>query len=228
MSTVKDEAIKLRKNIDIVYEAGRKDGQSEFWDKYQNNGNQTNYARAFAGVCWRDETYNPKYNMRPTNAQDMFRYSLITDPYKNGIEIDFSQCTNFTNTFDGCSIPRLGVIDIRGITGGNAYAFASANIVTIEKMIINDDGSTDFPATMFTSCTNLTNISFEGVIGKDLNLSGSRKLSYDSLINIITVLKDYSEDTSGTTHKITLGATNLAKLTEEEKAIMDTKGWTYA
>jgi hypothetical protein len=45
-------------------------------------------------------------------------------------------------------------------------------------------------------------------------------------MNVINILKDYSG--SGTTYTLTLGSTNLAKLTDAEKAIATEKGWTLA
>ena len=45
-------------------------------------------------------------------------------------------------------------------------------------------------------------------------------------MSIINCLKDYSTDTSGTSHTVTLGTTNLAKLTDEQKAIATEKGWS--
>ena len=49
-------------------------------------------------------------------------------------------------------------------------------------------------------------------------------VSMEELNSIINALKDYSG--SGKTYTCTLGATNLAKLTDAEKAIATEKGWT--
>jgi hypothetical protein len=73
----------------------------------------------------------------------------------------------------------------------------------------------------------LENVTFEGTIGQNgLNFSWSINLSHDSLMSIINCLKDYSG--TGTTKTVTLGATNLAKLTTAEKAVATQKGWTLA
>jgi hypothetical protein len=70
-----------------------------------------------------------------------------------------------------------------------------------------------------------------------LNLGASSKLSYQSLINIINNLYDLNitygvYDANGTPgtgtlyrQQLILGSTNLAKLTDEEKAIATNKGW---
>ena len=49
----------------------------------------------------------------------------------------------------------------------------------------------------------------------------STKLTHDSLMSIINNLATVS-----TTQKLTIGSTNLAKLTDDEKAIATNKGWT--
>lgn len=56
----------------------------------------------------------------------------------------------------------------------------------------------------------------------DLSLSKHNVLSHDSLMNVINALCENG------TKKLTLGETNLAKLTDEEKAIATSKGWTLA
>jgi hypothetical protein len=45
-------------------------------------------------------------------------------------------------------------------------------------------------------------------------------------MSIITHLKDYVANSDGKTHTLNLGATNVAKLTEEEIAIATNRGWT--
>lgn len=77
--------------------------------------------------------------------------------------------------------------------------------------------------------SSIENITFNGVIKiTGLDLSGCSKLTHDSLMSAINALYDYvSEGTTGT-FKLTLGSTNLAKLTDAEKAIATQRGWTLA
>ena len=61
-----------------------------------------------------------------------------------------------------------------------------------------------------------------------LDISHLTHLDHSSLLLIINGLYDYvSAGISGTRY-IKLGATNLAKLSDEEKAIATNKGWTIA
>ncbi len=81
---------------------------------------------------------------------------------------------------------------------------------------------------MFSGCSNLReigemlNISVSGI-----NLKDCIRLNYETLLRFIDALQDFSADTEGT-HTIVLGATNLAKLTEEEIAIATNKNWTMS
>ena len=80
---------------------------------------------------------------------------------------------------------------------------------------------------MFQNC-KASNITFteDSVIAcRGLDFS-SCPLTHDSLMSIVNALQDKAS--LGTTGTITLGTTNLAKLTDGEKAIATQKGWTLA
>jgi hypothetical protein len=71
------------------------------------------------------------------------------------------------------------------------------------------------------SCLNYMTIA--GIICADWDLTNATLLTKRSLLSILNALNPEHE--GGT---LTLGETNLAKLTEEEKAIAANKGWTLA
>ena len=48
-------------------------------------------------------------------------------------------------------------------------------------------------------------------------------LTVDSLVSVLNALQQLDE---GTSYTCTIGSTNLAKLTDEQKAIATNKGWT--
>lgn len=68
---------------------------------------------------------------------------------------------------------------------------------------------------------NLTTFNCYGVQTYDLNISYYPNLSKDSILNIINCLCETTD-----TLTLTLGSTNMAKLTDKEIAIATTKGWT--
>ena len=61
-----------------------------------------------------------------------------------------------------------------------------------------------------------------------IDISHLTQLEHSSLLVIINGLYDYVGAGSSGTRYIKLGATNLAKLSDEEKAIATSKGWTIA
>ena len=72
------------------------------------------------------------------------------------------------------------------------------------------------------SCSNLTNLGGFGAISADFSLSDSPKLTVESIMNVI------NQAATVTGKTMTLGSTNLAKLTDEQKAVATNKGWTLA
>ena len=76
---------------------------------------------------------------------------------------------------------------------------------------------------MFSYCSSLEEIHMIN-INVNLNISSSTKFTREALLEILGNLK---AQTSGT-KTLTMGSTNLAKLTDEDKAIATNKGWTLA
>ena len=75
----------------------------------------------------------------------------------------------------------------------------------------------------FASCGSLTDVIGNPNFKVSFSLSGSKKLTHDSLMVFINGLQ-----TVTTSQTLTLGSTNLAKLTDAEKKVATDKGWTLA
>ena len=75
----------------------------------------------------------------------------------------------------------------------------------------------------FYGCLSLADITGNPNFKASLDLSGCLKLTHDSLMVVINGLQTVTK-----TQKLTLGSTNLAKLTDEEKKVATDKGWTLA
>ena len=78
--------------------------------------------------------------------------------------------------------------------------------------------------TVFDGCSALTEIKMTGM-KVSFKISASTKFSEAALVEIIGNLADL---TGQTTQTLTMGATNLAKLTQAEKDIALNKNWTLA
>lgn len=219
--SVAEKLTTIAENMPKVYEAGQKSEYDHFWDNYQENGARTHYSRAFGGVGWTSEIYKPKYPLRPTNALMMYCGCTIA----GHMEVDFSQCSELTQTFqDAKQVTSLGIIDARNVNSLPRTFQSMHNCVSIQKLILKDDGSQTFNNTL-AYCYELVDIVIEGLIGNNgFSVSNSTKLSHDSLMSIINALQD--KTSVGDTWTVTLGKTNLEKLTDAEKAIATQKGWT--
>ena len=127
--------------------------------------------------------------------------------------------------------------------------FSCSSLTTIPQL--NTHSVTDM-GFMFSYCTSLTSVprldatsltnadnmfgndftplnkftDFGGLTGLKINLvlTPCPKLTHDSLMNVI----NEAADVTSSPKTLTLGSTNLNKLTDEEKAIATNKGWTLA
>lgn len=140
--------------------------------------------------------------------------------------LDFTKTTTYYGLFSGCSSmitapENIGIGNLANMNMNSLFSNCT-NLKTVP--CIKSNATTSFSST-FVNCGALESITFEGVIGKSgISFAQSPLLTHDSLMSIINALEP---KTSGT-FKITLGATNLAKLTDEEKLMITNKGWQVA
>ena len=238
--SIAEKLTTIAENQQKVYDAGKTYQNNELWKAITADGTRTIYGDAFRYQQWDKNNFLPTYDIKPTNASMMFR---SVDPgsdelqvdmeeleQKQGIRFDFSNCTNFSYTFAGGLFNTLNVIDMSLCTGASSgnYVFygaytGSRRVRKINRLIFSEN--TKPHSTWFGYCYDLNYIGFEGVLAQNgLDVSSS-SLDKESIISLINILKDYSEDTSGTTYTITLGNKNIPQLTEEEIQKIYDKGW---
>ena len=138
-----------------------------------------------------------------------------------GVILDFKNCLDYMYCFSMTKFTAIGTIVASKASGLNNTFSNSTNLKTIRLLKLDDAGTKTFPST-FNSCTSLENITIEGVIGQNLDIHWS-PLTHESIMSIINHL-----GTIATAKTLTLGTTNLAKLTDAEKAIATQRGWTLA
>ena len=229
--SIADKLTTIAENVSKVYEAGKAAGGGVdagldlFWETFQRGGGDTESMNCvdmkFGYKRWTDETFKPKYPLVLVgDGSNLFRDSLITN-YEALKMVNFSGVTSFNDMFRESKITHLGVFDVTGRAAPyNLYqVFYGGRIESIDKMIVNE--KLTFSMNWGGS---LKNITFEGVIGNDPYFKNCPNLTYESLMSTIEHLKDYSG--TETSKNLGLGETNLAKLTDEEKAIATQKGWT--
>lgn len=222
--SIAEKLATIAENEQRVYEAGKAQEWSDFWDIFQDNGTRTSYGGAFK--AWQQDCFKPKYNLVATGvAYAMFAESHLTDVAgalrECGVVLDTSQATDVQMLFYWAKqLTSAPTIDTRNAPSLYYMFGNSNNVQSIEKIILKDDGSQVVDG-IFTGCHALKEVRFEGVIGKALNVSSAKQLSHDSLMSIINALA------SGVSNiTLTLGINNMAKLTDDELAIAYDKGWT--
>lgn len=223
--------------IDEVYATGEDNGIAEFWNGLFQNGNSTYMRDKFAYTKINSKIFRPPFTIKPTgaNSKDLFYGCEADEPIdcialeeELGYPIfDFSECINMEYQFSNCTaFSRLGVIDMSNVTYSNIQTLYNCTAKYVKKIIVSE--KTLYNNT-FRYFRNIEHCPFEGVIAQNgVDFTQSTKLDKESLLSVITCLADKTADTSGTVWKVTFGATNLAKLTDTEKAEIEAKGWAYA
>jgi hypothetical protein len=160
------------------------------------------------------------------STQEPFDFVELFD--KLGITLDLSNATNCEGICNyNRLVTHLGVLDFRKDTASVYAPFNYAsNLVTIDKWILNDNGSQYFNAA-FNGCVALENIVVEGTIGGDgLDLHWSTKLSKASITSFIEHLSDTA---TGKTITFSKTAKEAAFTADEWSALIATKSnWTIA
>ena len=218
----------IAENEQKVYDKGVTDGNEYMrllaTKGISRDGARTNYNRAFRQTNYGDIGFEfVEGYIRPTNADEMFyEYLGITLP--KGIDLSRATTARYICTWASklIELPDFGLQ--AGCDIDYIVQHCSA-LKTIEVLRVNE--SRALYAWSFQNCKALENLTIEGILIGNLVLSDCSLLTHDSLMSVINALKDYSEDTSGTTHTLTIGSENIAKLSTEELAIIIQKGWAY-
>nr|DAT71062.1 MAG TPA: protein of unknown function DUF285 [Caudoviricetes sp.] len=176
-----------------------------------------------------------------TTIQRMF-YScsnLVTIP-----QLNISKITNIYQMFAHCthlsSIPLLDTSEVRDMDGTflSCYllttipAFNTSKVLSMQSTFNECSALTTIPALdvsnvttfshCFDRCTSLKSILMTGM-AVSFDISASTQFETDDLVTILNNLA-----TITTSQTLTMGATNLAKLSDEQKKIATDKGWTLA
>ena len=111
-------------------------------------------------------------------------------------------------------------VDTKGMTDMNSMFDFCKSLTTIPLI---DTSSVTSMASMLYRCSKLTDLG--GFIGLKVYIELSDcPLTHDSIMNVI----NKAADVTANPQTLTLGSTNLAKLTEEQISVATSKGWTLA
>lgn len=197
-----------------------------------DTSNGTNFYRMFASASQLNTL--PELDTQETrNCGYMFNYCRTMRNEKS-VTFDVGKCQNFSFMFNNCD--QLKIAPTMNTFKGCTFAYMFCNcssLVTIPKLYLTntvekyyDENNTttyDCFTCTFDGCVNLENITIQGYINHNITFNTCTKLTHDSLMSILTALNNFSS--SSIRRSCGLGSANLAKLTDEEKAIATSKGW---
>ena len=215
--------------VDEVYDAGKKSQYDEFWDSFQQNGKRTLYDTAFCGSGFNETTFKPKYDIIMKGGAYMPFARIAVKSLKkieeeNNIKIDFSGLASAEYLFHFSNIEEVGIVDLSNVTSPFYTTFMhSTNLKTIDLLVLNKNASQTFKTGCFEGCKKLEEIKIQGKIGDNFDIHSSTVLSYESLMSIITALIETQNLLT-----FTIGQRNIDKLSDEDIAIVNNKGWTIA
>ena len=186
---------------------------------------------------WRDSfiKFRSPLIVEGTNGRYMFNdYAFDTTPELIGAEKLTSASEMF---YGGNRLKYVQGFNTSNVIYMNSMFQYCSNLITVPKL----NASKVMNVTnMFANCSNLTNLGGLENLGQaydttksanyssyTLDLSTCKKLTHDSLMNVINNLYDIK--TKGCNpQSLVLGSTNLAKLSSEEVAIGTSKGWNIS
>ena len=152
-----------------------------------------------------------------TNMSDMYAYcyNLTTVPLLNT-----SNVTNMNQMFYKCyNLTAIPLFDTSKVINMASMFKECTNLTTIPAL---DVSNAENLSQIFNQCTSLKSILMTGM-KTGFTISASTKFERTDLVTILNNLATVTD-----TKTLTMGATNLAKLTDEDKAIATNKGWTLA
>ena len=226
--SIADKLTTIAENEQKVFNAGVKSERDRFWDAFQQNGTRVKYGYAFN--LWNPDNFYPKYDIKPEGDVAYFARDMIGTPIdlverlnECGVTMDFSNCTRVTYLFYQSKFSHIPELDLRNTGTSSGELLFGKDVITVDKIILTAEGQS--MKNTFGYCSGLENVVIEGTITVGFDVHWSTNLTHDSLMSLLNALKDYSDDASGTAHTVTVGETNLAKLSEEDLKIATDKGW---
>lgn len=148
-------------------------------------------------------------------------------------EVNISRAMVCFNTFFECSKLQKVILNTDNSDIYIADTISMFNgCSSLSSLTINGEWASLTQAyTMFAGCSSLTDLNGSAIWYASVDLSPC-PLTEASLLNMLNWLNDFTSPSSRAMEEyqgtLTLGSTNLAKLTEAQIAVATNKGWTLA
>lgn len=192
-------------------------------DEWTLKSSVTSLGRAFQKMSHLKKLKLPFNTSAVTNMQQMFTSDFSLEEVDVST-FDTTNVTNMSDMFRYCY--SLRTLDLSNFNTGSVTSFnymfgACYSLYDLDFSGLDTSSvSATSTITMFDDCPNLEHLKV-GNITVNFKFNKCNKLSHDSLMNVINALAE-----TDSTLTLTIGSTNIAKLTEAEIAIATEKGWT--
>ena len=208
---------------------------------YADTANVSDFSHFFEECT--NLTLSPNISTASANGSMKSMFYNCYNLTKSPSNLNTSNITNMRQMFDYCGkLTEVSFMDTSNVTDmGEMFVYCSAlttipkfdtskvttmfymfnsckNISIIPELDVSN--CEDF-SYMFDHCPNITEIHMKGM-RVPIDISGSTKFTREALVEILT---NFGEPKYSYAKTITIGSTNLAKLTDEDKAIATNKGW---
>ena len=141
-------------------------------------------------------------------------YCFANSGIEEVLQYNTGKGKKFNKIFSAYSCVKIHLLDFSSATSiSDMFPYTQLNLTTLGGF---KDLGKAYQTTQSANYSSYT-----------LNLSGCNKLTHESLMNVINNLYDIAS-IGVQPQKLQLGSTNLAKLTDEEKAIATNKGWSIS
>ncbi len=207
MSTIAEKLTTIAENEQRIYDKGADDANIRFWNGFTDNRTRLTYTKAFQHMNFSGVTIpnglvlSDRYLICPSMFQEYAGTTLPIGIDMSNVNLDRSknQTPSF-RWFQGCELLKY-IYDMNlPATGYYNLAFAFCyELETIE--MIRSNKASDF-SDAFEECYKLKNITFDGIIGNDINFQYS-PLTIESMKNIISHLANYSGTENAATYTLT-------------------------
>ena len=178
--------------------------------------NATNMNGLFAGCR---KLKNIASNLTTPKVTDTGFMFYDCNALETAPEMDTSNVTDMSKMFYSSSIITVPLYDTSKVKRMEEMFWHCSDLQTVPAF---DCSNVTNMNNIFASCYSLKSILMTN-IGVSLDISASTLFEREDLVLILNNLK-----TVTTTKTLRMGATNLAKLTDSDKAIATDKGWTLA
>ena len=234
--TIAEQITRAKNDYDAVKEAGKREQHKAFWDNYQNFGNRRDHNYAFCGYGFNADNFYPEHDIilegNNTYTFGYWNYGVAGKTTLNlkerleqcGKVLDTSKATGLTAMFSYSDFTEIPTIDCSSLTTATTNLFnANGNLTKIEKIITHENVTYQ---NWFRYDTLLADVTFEGVIGQNIDFSPCHNLSRASIENIVEHLSDTS---TGKTLTLSNSAVNRAfKPVEFEALKAERTNWTFS